>query len=60
MPPSRVAYLQVADQLRERILTGKLVAGERLPSEAELCEQFGVSRSTIREALRILSSRHLL
>lgn len=61
MPPStRIAYLGVADQLRERILAGKLVAGDRLPSEAELCGQFGVSRSTIREALRILSSRHLL
>jgi GntR family transcriptional regulator, transcriptional repressor for pyruvate dehydrogenase complex len=60
VPPSRIAYLEVADKLREQILTGKLVAGARLPSEAELCEQFGVSRSTIREALRMLSSRHLL
>jgi GntR family transcriptional regulator, transcriptional repressor for pyruvate dehydrogenase complex len=42
------------------ILAGNLRAGHRLPTEAELCEQFGVGRSTIREALRMLSSERLL
>jgi DNA-binding FadR family transcriptional regulator len=57
---SRIAYQQIADQLLEQILTGQLAVGDRLPSEAELCQQFGVGRSTIREALRVLSSRNLL
>jgi GntR family transcriptional repressor for pyruvate dehydrogenase complex len=55
-----LAYLEVAERLRERILAGRLAAGDRLPAEAELCAEFGVSRSTIREALRILSARHLV
>src|SRR2546427_8574550 len=42
------------------ILAGKLRAGHRLPTEAELRAQFGVGRSTIREALRMLSSERLL
>lgn len=56
----RRAYEQVAEQLRDWILTGVLSADERLPSEAELARQFGTSRNTIREALRILSSQELV
>lgn len=56
----RVAYLEVANRLRDQILAGELSAGDRLPTEAELCERFGVSRSTIREALRMLSSQRLV
>lgn len=44
-------YLQVADQLRELIRKGTPAAGERLPSERDLAEQFGVGRPTIREAM---------
>lgn len=47
-------YEKVADGLRTRILTGALPEGERLPSEARLAQQLGVSRSTVREALRAL------
>lgn len=62
MPFSRVlpAYRQVAEQLHELILKGTLAAGERLPAEGEMASQFGVSRSTIREALRGLSSQRLV
>ncbi|HKF75817.1 MAG TPA: FCD domain-containing protein [Candidatus Dormibacteraeota bacterium] len=60
MPGQRVAYLEVATRLREQILAGELSAGDRLPTEAELCERFGVGRSTIREALRMLSSQRLV
>jgi GntR family transcriptional repressor for pyruvate dehydrogenase complex len=56
----RIAYLEVATRLRDQILAGELSAGDRLPTEAELCERFGVSRSTIREALRMLSSQRLV
>jgi DNA-binding FadR family transcriptional regulator len=56
----RPAYQQVADQLLDLILSGQLSAGDRLPSEAELASSFGVSRSTVREALRSLASRDLL
>ena len=58
--PILPAYQQVADQLRGSILRGDVEPGDRLPVEAELAEMFGVSRSTIREALRVLSSERLL
>lgn len=60
MTSSRVAYQEVANRLRQRILSGELSVGDRLPTEAELCDQFRVSRSTIRESLRMLSSQGLV
>ena len=56
----RKAYEQVADQLPEMINSGELKPGDRLPSEAELAADFGVSRTTVREALRILATRNLI
>ncbi len=56
----RKAYEQVADQLRELITSGALTPGERLPNEALLAREFGVSRATIREALRVLAAQSLL
>ncbi|MFF9349037.1 GntR family transcriptional regulator [Streptomyces sp. NPDC014734] len=44
-------YLQLARQVQERIDAGELPAGSRLPSEAELCAEFGVNRLTIRQAM---------
>lgn len=54
------AYQQLADELRAEITSGRLRPGERLPPEPELCVRTGVSRSTVREALRLLSSQHLI
>jgi GntR family transcriptional repressor for pyruvate dehydrogenase complex len=54
------AYEQLADLLRERITSGHLREGERLPSETLLAEQAGVSRSTVREALRTLEQAGLI
>lgn len=54
------AYQQVADQLRDSILRGDVRPGERLPVESGLATLFGVSRSTIREALRVLTSERLV
>jgi DNA-binding FadR family transcriptional regulator len=54
------AYEQVADQLRHFMMSGDLPPGQRLPSETALATQFGVSRATVREALRVLSSQNLI
>ncbi len=52
--------LQVSRRLREAIVSGELSEGSQLPTEQELTERFGVSRSTIREALRVLQAQGLL
>lgn len=44
----------VADCLREMILSGQLKPGDKLPTEEQLCEHFGVSRTTLREAVQAL------
>lgn len=54
------AYQQVADQLRNLIISGELGPGDRLPVENQLSLTFGVSRSTVREALRSLSAQNLV
>ncbi|GMA30895.1 FadR/GntR family transcriptional regulator [Litorihabitans aurantiacus] len=54
------AYQQIASQLRALILEGRLPAGSRLPTEDKLCATFGVSRTTVREALRMLSADNLV
>ena len=54
------AYEQLAALLRERITSGDLRVGDRLPSESALAEQAGVSRSTVREAPRILEQGGLV
>jgi GntR family transcriptional repressor for pyruvate dehydrogenase complex len=51
---------QVEAQIREAILSGQLVVGERLPSEAVLAAEFSVSRTTVREALRTLAANGLI
>ncbi|WP_406249045.1 FadR/GntR family transcriptional regulator [Microbacterium sp. M] len=56
----RPAYDQVASQLKLLILNGSLAPGERLPVESSLAAAFGVSRNTVREALRMLSSMGLV
>jgi GntR family transcriptional repressor for pyruvate dehydrogenase complex len=56
----RKAYEQVADQLRELIVSGRLARGERLPNETVLAREFGVSRATVREALRLLTAQSLI
>jgi GntR family transcriptional regulator len=53
-------YVQVADHLREEIRTGRWTPGELIPSEAGLCEAFGVSRTAIRQALAELVGEGLL
>jgi DNA-binding FadR family transcriptional regulator len=58
-PELRPASAVVADKLTEHVL-GELSPGMRIPSEAELAERYGVSRVTMREAIKMLSGRGLL
>lgn len=51
---------QIAKAIRDAIMSGKLLVDERLPSEAELSEQFNVSRPTVREALKRLGAQSLI
>ncbi|MDN3920822.1 histidine utilization repressor [Roseateles violae] len=53
-------YLKVKNHLREGIAAGRWVAGDLLPSEAELVAQFEVSRMTVNRALRELSQEGLV
>jgi GntR family transcriptional regulator, transcriptional repressor for pyruvate dehydrogenase complex len=51
---------KVADMMLETILSEKLHVGDRLPSERELGEQFGVSRTVVREAVRALVAKGII
>jgi DNA-binding FadR family transcriptional regulator len=51
---------QIATNIREAIMDGRLKVDERLPTEEELASQFGVSRPTIREALKRLAAQNLV
>lgn len=50
----------VVERIKQLILKGELKEGDRIPSERELCEQFAVSRASVREGLKILSLQGLL
>lgn len=57
---SQRAFEEIAEQIRNELVQGRLGVGSRLPSERALAEQFGVSRNTLREALRSLEHAGLL
>ena len=54
------AYLRIATTLADRVTSGVYSAGGRLPSQTELCREFGVSPMTLRRALTIVENRGLI
>jgi len=52
--------LRVADAIKELMVDNGMVAGDRLPNETEMIETFGMSKGTIREAMRILEAQGLV
>ncbi|MBP2111664.1 DNA-binding LacI/PurR family transcriptional regulator [Paenibacillus silagei] len=57
---SKPMYEMIFQTLRERITNNEYKAGERVPSEKELCSEFGVSRITSKKALKMLAEEHLI
>jgi len=55
----RALYLQIADQLREQVVTGKLAPGSRLPSEHSLMAAYDASRDTVRKAIGVLKAEDM-
>src|SRR5687768_10960413 len=51
---------QVSDNIRSAIMDGRLKIDERLPTEEELARSFGISRPTVREALKRLAAQNLI
>ncbi|MEU8891339.1 winged helix-turn-helix domain-containing protein [Streptomyces sp. NPDC048442] len=54
------SHREVADTLRDRIRRGDIAAGDQMPTQSRLAEEFHVERGTIRQALRILHEEGLL
>lgn len=51
---------RVVNEIERQVFDGRLAPGMKLPPERELCEQLGVSRTALREAVRVLVSKGLL
>jgi GntR family transcriptional regulator len=56
----RPVYQQVADELRQRILDGAVTPGDQMPSETELMNEFGISRTTARLTYGVLRAEGLI
>lgn len=53
-------YLQLANIIEQRIKSGALKSGERIPGESELCRSFDLARSTVRDTFRVLEQKRLI
>lgn len=58
--PKRSRPLQVADEIKQWVVERDLKSGDKLPNESAMIETFGVSKGTVREALRILEAQGLI
>ena len=59
-PARRRLHEDVAEQLRDAILDGRFGAGMKLPPERDLAGEFGVNRTSIREAIKVLEGLGLV
>ena len=55
----KTLYVEIVDRLRHMIFTGELLDGSRVP-EKKLCERFNISRTPLREALKVLATEGLI
>jgi GntR family mannosyl-D-glycerate transport/metabolism transcriptional repressor len=53
-------YREIADTIRQQVSSGQLKAGDALPTEAQLGEHYGVSRVTVRQALKVLTDQQVI
>lgn len=53
-------HIQVARQIAQKIMSGQIAENEKLPNEIELCEMFSVSRTALRESMKLLSAKGLI
>jgi len=56
----RPVYKQVADEVRRMILDGEITPGDGVPSEIELSQRYGISRTSVRQGLNLLSNEGLV
>ncbi|MGN9774428.1 GntR family transcriptional regulator [Micromonospora sp. H33] len=56
----RAVFRQLADLLRDRIMSGDLAPGASLPSELRLAQEYGLSRTSVRQAISLLRSEGLV
>lgn len=60
MPPTRLSYREIADDLGQRIASGEYPPGAQLPSTSQLAELYSVNRSTIVRAMGLLHDRRVV
>lgn len=60
MPPARLSYRGIADDLAARIAAGEYLPGAQLPSTSQLAELYAVNRSTVVRAVGLLHDRGLV
>ena len=60
MTNSRPIYLRIYDEIRQQIHSQRHLPGDLLPTEAQLCEQYGASRPTVARALKLLGDEKLV
>ncbi|MFI6822160.1 GntR family transcriptional regulator [Micromonospora sp. NPDC050187] len=60
MPTAQPSFRLIVDEIAEKIRTGDLKPGDKLPSTSQLAEAYGVSNNTVYRALAILHDRNLI
>lgn len=58
--PKERLYQEIVEQIQQQIVSGQLKPGDQIPAERELADQFGVSRTAVREAIKSLTEKGLI